>query len=114
MPSFRGLGARSSTHSGRGWWIALIVVLLVLVIGRLATPYIVKTVVNHKLENMPGGYQGSVEDVAVRLLDGEIGLRNFRIVKKNGLVPVPFMVVKELVLGTVRDSWRARTVLRFV
>ncbi|MDB4987314.1 MAG: hypothetical protein JWN04_2492 [Myxococcaceae bacterium] len=103
-----------SGHAGRGWWIALAAIVLLVIVARLAMPAIVKSVVNHKLETMPGGYQGSVEDVAVRILDGEIGLRNFRIVKKNGLVPVRFMAVKELVLGTVRDSWRLRTVLRFV
>ena len=77
-------------------------------------PYLVKSIVNHKLENMEGGYQGTVDDVVVRMLDAEIGLRGMRIVKKNGLVPVPFMQMKELVLGTVRESWRPRTVLRVI
>jgi len=98
----------------RGWIIALVVVLVVLVAARLAMPAIIKKVVNSKLENMPGGFQGSAESIDVRMLDGEIGLQQFRIVKKNGLVPVPFMKMQELVLGTVRDSWKLRSTLRFV
>ena len=105
---------RDSWHRHRGLWIALIVVLLVMVIGRLVAPSLIKKIINSKLENMEGGYQGSVEDVVIRMLDAEIGLRGMRIVKKNGLVPVPFMQMKELVLRTERESWRPRTVLRII
>lgn len=103
-----------SKTRGRGWWIALAVVVMVCLVGRLALPYVIRSIVNHKLENMEGGYQGTVEDVVIRTFEAEIGLRGMRIVKKNGLVPVPFMQVKELVLGTVRESFRPRTVLRLI
>lgn len=98
----------------RGWWIALIVVVVLLVAGRLALPSIIKRIVEGKLETMPGGYQGTVETVDVRLLQGEIGLEHFRITKKNGLIPEPFMHMEEFCLKTVRDGWKPRTVLRFV
>jgi Domain of Unknown Function (DUF748) len=97
----------------RGRWIALGVLVVLLVAGRLALPAVIKNIVETKLETMPGGYQGTVETVAVRLLDGEIGLQNFRITKKNGQIPRPFLHVREFVLATVRDGWKPRTVMRY-
>jgi hypothetical protein len=103
-----------NSSSGRGWWIALAVVLLVMVVGRLVAPSAIKAILNKSLANMTDGYQGTVDDVAIRMLDAEIGLVGLKIVKKNGLVPVPFMQMKELVLGTVRDSWKLRSVMRAI
>lgn len=100
--------------SKRGWWIALLVVLLVLVAGRLAAPSIVKKVVTKSLHELPDGYVGEIESVDMRMLSAEVAMLGLRIVKQNGLVPVPFMQAKELVLGTVMDSWKPRTTLRMV
>lgn len=94
--------------------ITLAVLLLLIVIVRLALPSIIKRIVEGRLETMPGGYQGTVETVDVRLLQGEIGLQNFRIRKKNGQIPVPFLQAKEFCLKTVRDGWKPRTVMRYV
>lgn len=108
----------SSLHASwqrhRVLWIVLLCVLVLMLAVRLALPSIIEKIVESKLESMPGGYQGTVEDVDVRMLDAEIGLRGFTIVKKNGQIPVPFMRMKEFVLGTVMDSWKPRTVLRAI
>jgi hypothetical protein len=103
-----------SWHRHRVLWIVLLSILLLMLVVRLALPSIIEKIVESKLETMPGGYQGTIEDVDVRMLSAEIGLRGFTIVKKNGQVPVPFMRVKEFVLGTVMDSWMPRTVLRAI
>ncbi|HEY6879815.1 MAG TPA: DUF748 domain-containing protein [Polyangiales bacterium] len=88
--------------------------LLLLLSVRLAMPAIIKKVVEAKLETMPGGFQGTLEDVDVRGMGSEIALLDFRITKKNGAVPVPFLHAKEFVLLTVRDGWKLRTAMRYV
>lgn len=118
MPRWRWPWSESSaTPRGRlvRWLLVGVAVLLVLVlIGRLAAPSIVEKVVEKNLEDMPGGYRGTVDHIEMRMLDAEIALVGLQIEKKNGLVPVPFMKVRELVLGTVRDGMKPRTTLRFV
>lgn len=88
--------------------------LVLLLIGRLAAPPLIEKVVEKSLENMPGGYRGTIDHIDMRMLSAEIALVGMQIEKKNGLVPVPFMKVGELVLGTVRDGLKPRTTLRFV
>jgi hypothetical protein len=97
--------------SKRGWWILLLVLLAVVVIGRLAAPAIVKKVVTKSLHELPDGYIGNIDDVDLRVLSAEVALLGLRIEKTNGLIPVPFMQAKELVIGTVMDSWKPRTTL---
>jgi hypothetical protein len=40
-----------------------------LVIGRLVASSLIKRVIASNLENMPGGYPGTVESVAIRTLE---------------------------------------------
>lgn len=97
--------------SHRGWWIALLVLLVIVVVGRLAAPSIVKKVVTKSLHELPDGYIGNIDDVDLRMLSAEVALLNLRIEKTNGLIPVPFLQAKELVIGTVMDSWKPRSTL---
>ncbi|HEX5656401.1 MAG TPA: DUF748 domain-containing protein [Polyangiales bacterium] len=98
----------------RRWLIAGGVVLVVLVGLMFALPAIIKKIVETKQANMPGGYQAKLDHVEVRGLGSEIALVGFHIVKKNGLVPVPFLQTKEFSLLTEREGWKLRTVMRYV
>jgi hypothetical protein len=97
--------------SKRGWWIVLLVIFAVVVAGRLAAPSIVKKVVTKSLHELPDGYIGNIDAVDLRLLSADVALLGLRIEKTNGLVPVPFLQAKELVIGTVMDSWKPRSTL---
>jgi hypothetical protein len=85
---------------------------VLLVVGLLAAPPIIKRVIESSLEDMPGGYRGTIAAVDLRPLSAEIAMVGFKIEKKNGKVPVPYIDTEEFVLGTVRESWKLRTVLR--
>ena len=102
---------RRQRGSRRGWWIALLVLLVVVVVGRLAAPSIVKKVVTKSLHELPDGYIGEVDHIDLRILSAEVALVDLVIKKENGLVPVPFLHAKELVIGTVMDSWKPRSTL---
>lgn len=74
--------------------VALVVV-GVLVIARLLLPYIVKTIVNDRLASMDG-YRGRVLDIDISLLRGAYVIRDLRIEKVDGDVPVPFLTAPEI------------------
>jgi hypothetical protein len=100
--------------SKRGWWIALLALLALLVVGRLVAPAIIERVVTKSLHQLSDGYVGDIDHIDVRMLSAEIALVELRVRKENGLVPVPFMQARELVIGTVMDSWKPRSTLRVV
>src|SRR5207248_888599 len=65
---------------------------------RLALPYIVKRYVNHQLNKSPE-YRGHVEDIHVALIRGAYTIKNLKIEKSNGKVPVPFISIREMDLS---------------
>jgi hypothetical protein len=94
--------------------IAAVIYLVLLVVGILVAPTVIERAIESSLEDMPGGYQGTLEGVDLRIMSAEVALLGLKIEKKTGDIPVPFMHTKELVVGTVRDSWKPRTTLRAV
>lgn len=101
------------TRVRRGWWIALALALLAIA-GLLLAPTLIERLVESRLADMPGGYRASMERAELRILEAEVVMHGFRIEKKSGDLPVPFLQAREFVLGTVRDSWKPRTTLRAV
>jgi uncharacterized protein involved in outer membrane biogenesis len=67
----------------------IIAVVLILLVVRIALPYIVKDYVNKTLSEIPG-YKGIVEDINISLLRGAYEIENVSLVKTDGDVPVPF------------------------
>jgi hypothetical protein len=96
------------------WLIVAAVVVVVLIGLVVALPSIIQKIVESKLETMPGGYQGTMDHAEVRGFGSEIALCGFTITKKNGLIPVPFLKMKEFQLLTERDGWKLRGAMRFV
>lgn len=70
-------------------------VLGVLVLARLALPWILKTVINDRLASMDG-YTGRVLDVDVSLLRGAYTLDDLRIERIDRDVPVPFVEAESI------------------
>jgi len=83
--------------------ILLLSVLVLLVIARLALPYIVKNYVNKVLANMEG-YTGSIDDVDIWLIRGAYVIKDLKLDKIDGKVPVHFISAKTVDLSI---EWRA-------
>jgi Domain of Unknown Function (DUF748) len=90
-------------------FIVLGSVLIILIALRIALPYILLKVVNDKLAGIKG-YSGHVEDIDVALIRGAYIIKDLKLDKTGGKVPVPFFSVpvmdlsiewKELFHGSV-------------
>jgi hypothetical protein len=92
----------------RTWKKATIITLAilgVLLLGlRIATPYILREVVNDKLADLPE-YWGSVDDVDVHLWRGAFGADNLRLIKRgSGRKTEPFVFLPRTDVGI---EWKA-------
>jgi len=76
-------------------FISLAVLLVLLVAGRLALPYLLKDAINRRLADIPS-YTGQVEDVGISLLRGAYQMKNLRIEKRLADTTHPFVSVEEL------------------
>ena len=63
--------------------------LLLLIAIRIALPYILLKLVNKELQNIPG-YTGHVEDIDVALIRGAYKIKEIKLEKTGGKIPVPF------------------------
>ncbi len=78
--------------------------LLVLVIGaRLALPHFLLRFVNKELQTIPG-YTGHVEDIDVHLIRGAYAIKQIKLDKTGGKIPVPFFSAEKLDLSV---EWSA-------
>lgn len=75
-------------HRSKLFWL-LIVVALLLVVVRIMLPFWVRDYVNKKLAELDH-YRGHVEEVDLALWRGAYKIRDIKIVKTSGDVPVPF------------------------
>jgi uncharacterized protein YhdP len=86
-------------HPHRRLWVAVTGGLLVLlIVGRLALPHIVKSYVNGTLQGL-NGYSGGVADIDISLWRGAYQIQNLEIDKTGGKVPVPFVSVETVDLS---------------
>lgn len=89
-------------HSKKFYFISGIIILLI--IGRLTLPYIVRYYLNDYLENDVKHYTGRVEDVDLALWRGAYQIKDFHFNKKNTNIKIPFIDVDTI---DISISWRA-------
>jgi hypothetical protein len=75
--------------------IVLLSVVVVLVAARIAAPFVIKSVLNRKLANLPD-YRGSIDDVDLSLLDSEFAVDGLRLDQRKGDPKLPFMRVERM------------------
>ena len=78
-------------------------VLLFLIVGRLLLPGILLRFVNRELTKIPG-YTGHVEDIDVALIRGAYKIKQLKLDKTGGKIPVPFFAAD---LADLSIEWRA-------
>jgi hypothetical protein len=100
-----------ASRTRRRWPWILVIVIVVLVVGRLVATPIVAKVIRNSIDEMEGGYHGDIRDVELSVLGQEVAMLDFKITKKNGLVPVPFMDIKRFVLAVSWKNFRPYTEL---
>jgi len=85
------------------WYIILGSLLVLLVAFRIALPYILLKFVNRELTRIDG-YYGHVNDIDVALLRGAYTIKDIRLDKTGGKIPVPFFSADIIDLSI---EWRA-------
>ncbi|MGN6480984.1 hypothetical protein [Luteibacter sp.] len=88
----------------RSLWV-LLAVAIVLVVARIALPYIVLNQLNARLARM-GSYAGHIEDIDIHLWRGAYSLDSLRITKVDGKIPVPLYDARRTDISL---SWVALT-----
>lgn len=78
-------------------------VVVFLIALRAALPWILKTYINHVLQNDLMGYTGSVADVDLSLWRGAYQLERLQLLKVEGKIPVPFL---DFGHTDLRIAWR--------
>lgn len=69
--------------------IAIIVIGVMLILIRLAMPYVVKSYVNKKLDQL-ADYDGRMEDIQIHLIRGAYSIKRLEIVKTTAQISEPF------------------------
>src|SRR5213593_4691406 len=110
-------GGAVKTKPWRRWRIFL-VILVVLValacIGRAMLPWTVRNYVNRTLDRSPL-YTGKIGPVEIHLLRGAYAIRDVRISKTTGNVPVPFFAAKRVDFAIQWDAlWHRKLVGRML
>lgn len=83
---------------GRGWrtlGIALLLLIILIGVARALLPSFVRDYVNRTLDRNPM-YAGEIGEVEIHLRRGAYAIRNVRISKTTGNVPVPFFAAKRV------------------
>jgi len=83
-------------------WV-IMVVIVILVALRLAMPSLVKNYVNRQLRKLPD-YSGEVKGIDIHLWRGAYQIRDLKIEKTGGGVPVPFISVSAIDISL---QWKA-------
>jgi hypothetical protein len=78
-------------------WAAITVlsVVVVLIAARIAAPFIIESVLNRKLANLPE-YRGSIDDVDLSFLDSEFAVDGLRLDQRKGDPKLPFMRIERM------------------
>src|SRR5258708_5433320 len=75
--------------------ITLAIVIGLLVAARLAMPSVVRTLVNRRLDRIPG-YTGHVDSIGIHLYRGAYSLHGFGIYRRSGKLVEPFFLAKDI------------------
>lgn len=81
----------------------LLVILVLLIVIRILLPYIVLRVVNDKLAKLEG-YTGHVRDIDLALIVGSYKIKDIKLEKTGGKIPVPFFAAEVIDLSI---EWKA-------
>jgi uncharacterized protein YhdP len=81
-------------------WILALIILLV--VARVALPFVVKAYVNHEL-NQAHDYKGKIGDVSMKLWRGGYRIQQIEILNRNGAISAPFFSAREIDLSI---EWR--------
>lgn len=84
-------------------YIILGSIIVVLVMLRIALPYILLRYVNKQL-TLIEGYTGHVRDIDVALYRGAYGIKDIKLNKTGGKIPVPFFAAKTIDISV---EWKA-------
>src|SRR5450631_3271903 len=98
-----GMARHPLTRKRKIVYIVLGSLLIVLIALRIALPYILLKLVNKELANIPG-YTGHVDDLDVALIRGAYVLKDMKLEKTGGKVPVPFFSADVIDLSL---EWKA-------
>ena len=71
---------------------------MVLIVIRILLPYIVLKVVNNKLAELDG-YTGHVRDIDLALIVGSYKIKDIKLEKTGGKIPVPFFAAEVIDLS---------------
>src|SRR5450759_484766 len=93
----------------RSWPRRVVVTVAVLAVlmlaGRIALPFVVKRLVNERLQQIPD-YTGYVNDIGIHLWRGAYSLHGFGILRQNGRVREPFFLAKDIDFSLAwRELW---------
>lgn len=92
-------------------WVVLGSIFILLIALRIALPYILLRVVNQQLTQIQG-YYGHVEDIDVALIRGAYTLKNIKLDKVGGKVPVPFFSADIIDLSLEWGALKKRKLVR--
>lgn len=93
----------SKRSKARKGLLALIVVLVLLALVRMAGPYVATWAVNQRLADL-GDFSGHIDDLDFAIWRGAYAIDGLTIVKRSGEVPVPFFKAHRIDLSI---RWRA-------
>lgn len=79
-------------------WIWVLIIVGVLIIFRIALPFILENYVNNALRQMEG-YEGSIDDIDLNLFRGAYQIDNLIINSVTDSLPVPFISISEIDLS---------------
>jgi hypothetical protein len=107
--------ARRSRKRKRWGWTAAIVLLLVVaaIVGRALLPGFVREYINQAVER-DLRYTGRVGEVRIHLWRGAYSVRNVRINKTSGVVPVPFFTAERVDFSIQWDALLDRRLVGYV
>ena len=90
--------------------ITITLIAVILLGARIAMPYVVKRMVNDRLQRIPG-YTGYVNDIGIHLWRGAYSLHGFGILRLNGKVREPFFLAKDIDFSLAwRELWHRKIV----
>ena len=85
----------------------LVVTVGLLIMIRIALPFVILRTINKELEVLPT-YTCVVQDISMSLIDQSITLKGIKMTKKNGKIDVPFFVSGDI--NVFLESYEKRTV----
>ncbi len=88
---------------GKGFWISMGVLVVLIIAIRIALPFILLNVINKKLADLDG-YTGHVDDIDLNLYRGAYVIKDLTVKTVTDSIPVPFVDLKSMDISV---EWKA-------